>query len=93
MAKKTAIRCPHCGTEYLPGEIYLPDSFTGQPTQIIKDEKGEVLGFEGNDMNTTEIYTCDVCGQPFKVEAIVTFKTEKIIDDFGSEVVTTKIKN
>ena len=44
--KKTAIRCPNCGCEYLPGEIYLPNYFVGQPTDIIKNNEGEVLGYE-----------------------------------------------
>lgn len=92
MAKKTSIKCPHCGTEYLPGEIYIPNYFVGQPTDIIKDEKGAVLGFEGSDMETSEQYTCDLCGQTFRVDAIVTFKTEALVDDFGSEVYKTKIK-
>ena len=47
MAKKNTIRCPHCGCEYLPAEIYLPNDFLGYPTNIIKDEKGEILGLLG----------------------------------------------
>lgn len=82
MAKKTAIRCPHCGWEYLTSEIYVPKDFVGDATNIIKDENGDVLGFDGNDMNTSEEYTCDNCGKPFMVDASITFRTMPVKDMF-----------
>lgn len=85
MAKKTTIRCPHCGCEYLPAEIYFPDQFLGRPSNIIKDEKGDVLGFSGNDMNTYETYYCDKCNQMFSVEASITFKTAPAVDLFAED--------
>lgn len=92
MAKKTTIRCPHCGCEYLPGEIYFPDEFVGQPTHIIKDEEGQVLGFDGTDMNTTEEYCCDKCGAKFTIDASITFRTAEIVDDFDTEYATPLTK-
>ena len=83
MAKKTTIRCPHCNCEYLPAEIYFPDSFLGRPSEIIRDESGNILGYQGNDMNTSEQYCCDKCGQTFNVEASVTFKTNIVNDLFA----------
>ena len=90
MAKKTTIRCPHCKTEYLPGEIYFPNDFVGQPSNIVKDENGNVLGFDGEDMNTVETFTCEHCGKTFKVDASITFCTEPVEDIFddGDEFVT-----
>lgn len=88
MAKKTTIRCPKCGREYLPGEIYYPEDFLGQPKNIIKDEDGNVLGFEGSDMNTVEEYVCDVCGAKFTVDASITFRTAEVVDDFDDEYVS-----
>lgn len=85
MAKKTTIRCPYCGYEYLPGEIYIPEDFVGQPKNIIKDEEGNVLGFDEADMNTEETFICDHCGKKFKVDASVTFKTEPIKDVFEED--------
>lgn len=91
MAKKTTIRCPYCNQEYLPAEIYYPDEFLGTPSQIIKTETGDILGFDGEDMNTEETFICDKCGKQFAVDAVVTFKTEKInsvfddTDDFDIE--------
>lgn len=85
MAVKTKIKCPVCGYEYLPAEIYIADDFVGNPRNIIKDENGEVLGYEGSDMNTTETYICDHCDTTFTVEAIVTFKTAPIKDVFDDD--------
>lgn len=91
MAKKTSIKCPNCGWEYLPGEIYMPRSFIGQPKNIIKDENGNVLGYDAEDMNTVETFECEHCGQLFKIDATVTFKTEPIRDLFDSTVFTSTL--
>lgn len=37
------IKCPFCDTEYLPGEIYLPKHFLGQPIDIERDIAGNIL--------------------------------------------------
>jgi len=85
MAKKTTIRCPHCNAEYLPAEIYFPDYFVGKPYNIIKDANGNVLGFNGSDMETVETYTCDKCGKRFNVDASVTFRTTPATDIFDED--------
>lgn len=85
MAKRTTIRCPHCGCEYLPGEIYLPNEFLGQPKDICRDEKGNVLLFKGNDMNTAETFYCYECNKSFAVNATVTFKTTPLVDMFEED--------
>lgn len=85
MAKKTTIRCPHCRTEYLPAEIYLPDMFLGRPYNITKDEEGDIIGFTGTDMETVETYVCDKCGKRFSVDATVSFKTAPATDIFDEE--------
>lgn len=82
MAKKTTIRCPQCNAEYLPAEIYFPDTFLGEPYNIIKDENNNILGFSGDDMITTETYVCDNCGKKFSVDASVTFRTTAVSDPF-----------
>lgn len=85
MAKRTTIRCPHCGFEYLPAEIYYPDTFLGVPSSIIRDEKGQILGFKGSDMNTSEEFYCNGCDKPFSVDAVVTFKTNCLVDMFADD--------
>ena len=57
------IKCPDCGAEYLPAEIFYPDEFFGKPNSIEKDVYGKLLFFNGNDMNLTETYRCDYCGE------------------------------
>jgi hypothetical protein len=34
---KIVIECPKCGKEFLPGEIYLPKHFLGQPDSILRN--------------------------------------------------------
>lgn len=92
MAKKTTIRCPHCNTEYLPAEIYFPDDFLGKPYNIIKDEDGNILGFNGNDMQTVEVFTCDRCGKIFTVDASITFRTTATVDVFDEDDFETPTK-
>ena len=82
---KSFIRCPHCGREYHPAEIYYPEEFFGHPVDIRKDENGVILSFSGKDMNLVETYTCDGCGNMFSVEATVSFKAEPYQDLFSDD--------
>lgn len=85
MAKKTTIRCPYCNAEYLPAEIYYPDSFLGKPFNIIKDGDGNILGYNGEDMNTLETYVCESCDKQFTIDASITFRTSAYTDIFDEE--------
>ena len=40
------IKCPHCGREYLPVEIFYPASFFGKPTTVYRDEQGKIENIE-----------------------------------------------
>lgn len=78
--KTPVIRCPHCGAEYLPGEIYLPGALIGQPNDLVKDSVGKILYEdyqEGKEPNVEEHYICDYCDKPFIIEATVTYKTKE----------------
>lgn len=86
---KYVITCPHCGAEYLPSEIFYPEYILGNPTNIIKDEKGHIEYFDGESLNFVEEYTCDICGHTFTVEGEVTFKVKEKVDDFDEEWTTT----
>jgi len=76
MDDKIVIKCPHCGREYLPCEIYYPDDLLGSAKNIIRDGK-TIIYFDGNNMNLKESYICDECGKSFDVEAKITFETTK----------------
>ena len=92
--RKTAvIKCPHCGAQYLPGEIYMPGSFLGRPEDVVKDSLGKILYEdyqEGKEPDMVEHFICDICDKPFIVEATVTYKTtsEAPENDFSTTYVS-----
>ena len=94
ISHKTAlIRCPHCGAEYLPGEVYLPGSLIGQPDDIVRDALGKII-YEDytaveREPNTIEHFICDYCEKPFVIEATITYRTsaEAPEKDFSTQYV------
>ena len=86
--KDTVIVCPHCGREYLPAEIFVPNAFFGHPVDIDRIS-GKIETYEGRSMDTKEEYRCDNCDAVFTVEAQVRFKvTEKVAKTFNETYVT-----
>ena len=83
--KLEVIICPHCGREYLPSEIYLPNSFLGKANTVIRDIYGHIDTFFGKSMDLKETYVCDKCNKKFSVFAKVTFKTDIVTDEFNEE--------
>lgn len=73
---KLVIKCPECGYEYLPCEIYYPQDL-GRATNIIRDMEGKILYYDGSNMDTEAEYKCDNCKTVFKVDARVSFFTTK----------------
>lgn len=63
------INCPNCNYQYLPGEIFDPKHFLGQPKNIIRNSLGEILGYEGIKMDPNETFICEHCNEPFEVFA------------------------
>lgn len=92
MKRFSVIRCPHCGREYLPEEIFLPGEFFGQPRNIVRNN-GKIIYFDGKSLNTSETYNCDECGKDFKVEAYITFNTDAddMFDDFQTSIYDTVV--
>ena len=92
--RKTAlIKCPNCGAQYLPGEIYVPGELIGQPDDIVKDSLGKILYEDyrpGQMPEMTEHFTCEFCNKPFVIEATVTYKTmaEAPEADFSTQYVS-----
>lgn len=91
--KSPTLKCPHCGAEYLPGEIYMPGSLIGQPEEVIRDSFGKII-YEDYDPvkepDMMESFICDYCNKPFVVEATVTYKTreEAPEKDFSTKYVS-----
>lgn len=92
--KTPVIRCPQCGAEYLPGEIYMPGSLIGQPDDLVKDSFGRILyedySTEAREPNMIEHFVCEYCEKPFVIEASITYKTreESPERDFQSQYVS-----
>ena len=91
--KTPILKCPHCGAQYLPGELYMPGALIGQPEDIVKDSLGKILYedyTEDNEPNMIEHFICDYCDKPFVVEATITYKTmaEEPERDFQSQYVS-----
>lgn len=93
--KKLLIICPHCGAQYLPGEIYMPGAFIGRPVEVVKDSLGALVYTDykkvENMPNNSEHFICDYCDKPFEIEASpMIFKTKKASaeTDFSTEYVS-----
>ena len=75
------IKCPHCFTEYLPGEIYMSGSLIGQPDEVIRDAFGKIIYedyySEFRKPDNTEHFVCEKCDKPVVVEAFVTYKVKE----------------
>ena len=86
------IKCPVCGYEYLPAEIFMPNEFLGKPKNIMKNVDGKIIGYEGIKMNDTETYKCDNCDSLFEVVSTTNF-VSKSLTSKDSEHVTKLTKN
>lgn len=83
------IKCPKCGYQYLPGEIFIPNSMVGEPKNIVRNNIGEILGYEGTDPELNEKYVCDHCNQEFNIVAKLSFSTdskEGIVENLPQQI-------
>lgn len=85
------ITCPHCGREYLPVEIFIPNNFFGKPEDIDRTEDGRIEDYNGSAMDLTETYTCDNCGTEFNVETTLKFKVQENIKPVFEEVYSSPL--
>ena len=91
--KTPVIKCPHCGAQYLPAEIFMPEAFIGRPDDLVKDSLGKILYEDyqdGKEPDMVEHFTCEYCEKPFVIEATVTYKStaEEPEKDFSSQYVS-----
>lgn len=82
-----AIKCPHCGAEYMPAEIFYPKEFFGFP-DVEKDESGRILHVCGEPMSLESEYSCDYCGKRFVAKASVSFSSEssEFDEEYGTPI-------
>lgn len=84
--------CPNCGYEYLPVEIFIPNSVFGKYIALERDDDGKIIDDESivTDMNLVDSYRCDGCGRKFEVKMNIDFETSSESADFSEEY-STKI--
>lgn len=85
------IRCPYCGTEFLPSEIYLRDYYLGKANSVERDEKNKVINSQGINQDMDEEFKCDFCDKKFVVEGFVNYVIKGV--EFEEEYVTTIYKD
>ena len=89
--KLNIIKCPKCDAEYLPGEIFYPNEFLGQPKDIEKDFSGKILFSTAGEQNLVETFTCDKCNTRFTVKATITYDvTTDKFENVNEEYITKK---
>lgn len=87
------ITCPYCGQEYLPAEIFIPNSFFGRPEDIERSYDGKVVDFNGTDMDLKEQYKCDCCGETFNIDTQIKFIASKRDEKYNfNQDYTSEIK-
>ena len=79
------IKCPFCEAEYMPEEIFYPDSVFNKNLQVIRDEKGKIVFINEDSFNFIEEFECECCNNKFQVEGKVNFQTKKIEEDTFEE--------
>lgn len=89
------IKCPVCGYEYFPSEIFIPKSFFGNPGEIVRDAAGKIKFWLGDDMDLNEEFTCECCNTPLTIKSNISFTVEANSDlnfDMDYETPITKPK-
>lgn len=80
------IKCPHCGAEYMPSEIFYPEDLLPNSEIVTKDDKGRIIAQAGSPMNLEEDFVCEYCNHAFTAKADFSFSSEKNEGhDFGFE--------
>lgn len=87
------IKCPHCGAEFVPSEIFMPGELIGKANKVIKDPNNRILYVEyAEDWEPATVahFTCDVCDKSFTVEPVIMYKVKKEAEelDFQNESVS-----
>ena len=81
--ERKKIRCPYCGAEYLPEEIFVPSEIFGKP-KIVKDENGRIEYISKDEGSLSEEYFCDYCQNKFVTTLEFDFTT-RMVEDFSED--------
>lgn len=80
MKDLVVVKCPVCGQEYLPSEIFLPNNFFGKQKDITRNASGEIEFYFGDDPDYDEEFVCESCLSKLKIHANLNFN---VIVDSG----------
>lgn len=97
MLKDVKIKCPKCGYEYLPAEIFFQEDILGKPKNIIRDAAGKILFYTGEEPSGEQEWTCYQCNAILKVNANLSVSAEENIEhnfdeDYKSPLYPNKLK-
>ena len=92
---RSKIKCPHCGYEYLPAEIFSAKYLLGRPTDIVRTPAGDIDFYLGEEPDLVESYICDHCQTEFSVSCHLTFdivegSNYNFDDDYTTKIPQTK---
>lgn len=83
------LRCPVCGEEYLPSEIFMPDAVFGRQYDITKNDRGDIMFYLGDDPDYNEEFICNSCNTKLDVSMKMSFDViPKENDEFEEEYIT-----
>lgn len=85
--KINVIRCPHCGTEYHPSEIFIPEYLIGRPKDIEKNYLGKIVNIEmALKPDLKEEFTCEKCFQKLNISAHIRYDVSiKTYEDYTTK--------
>lgn len=76
MKDLVTIKCPVCGQNYLPSEVFIPESFFGKQKDITRNASGEIEFYLGDDPDYNEEFVCESCLSKLKIHANLIFNVE-----------------
>ena len=83
MNETKRIKCPYCGAEYLPEEIFVSSEVFQKP-KILKDAQGRIEFTDKDESPLVEEYECDYCHNKFTTTLEMSFQT-KLVEGFKEE--------
>lgn len=91
---RQVLKCPHCGAEFLPGEIFYPDNVIGYSMNIIRDPLNKIIYEEykeGREPFAEEEFWCPFCDKPFIAEVELKFSTRPQEEELDFSDTTVKL--
>ena len=90
------IKCPKCGYEYLPAEVFFAETLLGKPEKIIRSAEGNIELYTGEEPSFQEEWICDKCNAALIIDVDLNITTQlnpchDFSEDYESTVYTNRI--